>query len=253
MNKIEGFFRKYWITFLIIALMVGAYVFVTSNKLANPFFFPPAKDIVHALWEFRYRMLKNMVASFKLIIPAICISAAIALAVGTLVGMNSRLRDALHPIIYTFSVIPAIMLSPFVLLLAPTITAAAIFLIVYGTVWATMFATITGVMTVDKRYLEKARTLELTGFKRFVKVILPAASPAIFAGFTNSMRSSFVMLVFAEMSGVQKGMGFFVKKYSTSGVFANTWAGFIFMAAVLVIVMLIFERVKRHILRWTMN
>ena len=37
------------------------------------------------------------------------------------------------------------------------------------------------------------------------------------------------------------------------GVFANTWAGFIFMAAVLVIVMLIFERVKRHILRWTMN
>ena len=105
MNKVEGFFRKYWITFLIIALMVGAYVFVTSKKLANPFFFPPAKNIVHALWEFRYRMLENMVASFKLIIPAICISAAIALAVGTLVGMNSRLRDALHPIIYTFSVI----------------------------------------------------------------------------------------------------------------------------------------------------
>lgn len=116
-----------------------------------------------------------------------------------------------------------------------------------------MFATITGVMTVDKRYLEKAKTLELTGFRRFTKVILPAASPAIFAGFTNSLRSSFVMLVFAEMSGVQKGMGFFVKKYSTSGVFANTWAGFIFMAAVLVVVMLIFERIKKHVLRWTMN
>ena len=215
MNKITDFFRKYWITFLIIAMMVGGYVFVTDNKLANPFFFPPAKDIISAFWEFRYRMLENMVASFKLIIPAICISAAIALAVGTLVGMNARLRDALHPIIYTFSCIPAIMLSPFVLLLAPTITAAAIFLIVYGTVWATMFATITGVMTVDKRYLEKAKTLELTGFRRFFKVILPAASPAIFAGFTNSMRSSFVMLVFAEMSGVQKGMGFFVRTATT--------------------------------------
>ena len=112
---------------------------------------------------------------------------------------------------------------------------------------------ITGVMTVDKRYLEKAKTLELTGFRRFTKVVLPAASPAIFAGFTNSLRSSFVMLVFAEISGVQKGMGFFVKKYSTSGVFANTWAGFIFMAAVLVVVMLIFERIKKHVLRWTMN
>lgn len=253
MDKIKGFFQKYWLTLLIVFLMVGGYVFVTANKLANPFFFPPARDIASAFWEFRYRMLENMVASFKLIIPAICISAAIALAIGTLLGMSERLRDALHPIVYTFSVIPAIMLSPFVLLLAPTITAAAIFLIVYGTVWATMFATITGVMTVDKRYLEKARTLELTGFRRFMKVILPAASPAILAGFTNSLRSSFVMLVFAEMSGVQKGMGFFVKKYSTSGVFANTWAGFIFMAAVLVIVMLVFERIKKHILRWTMN
>ena len=253
MNKSTDFFRKYWITFLIIAMMVGGYVFVTDNKLANPFFFPPAKDIISAFWEFRYRMLENMVASFKLIIPAICISAAIALAVGTLVGMNARLRDALHPIIYTFSCIPAIMLSPFVLLLAPTITAAAIFLIVYGTVWATMFATITGVMTVDKRYLEKAKTLELTGFRRFFKVILPAASPAIFAGFTHSIRSSFVLLVFAELRGVQKGMGFFVKPYSTSGVFANTWAGFIFMAFVLVVVMLTFERIERYVLRWTMN
>ena len=115
------------------------------------------------------------------------------------------------------------------------------------------FATITGIMTIDKRYLDKAATLELTGVKRFMKVILPAASPSILAGFVNSLRSSFVMLVFAEMYGGGSGMGYFVKKNSELGVFANTWVGFIFMVIVLVVVMQIFEKVKEQLLKWTID
>ena len=45
------------------------------------------------------------------------------------------------------------------------------------------------------------------------------------------------MLVFAEMYGGGSGMGYFVKKNSELGVFANTWVGFIFMVIVLVVVM----------------
>ena len=97
------------------------------------------------------------------------------------------------------------------------------------------------------------RTLELTGVKRFMKVILPAASPSILAGFVNSLRSSFVMLVFAEMYGGGSGMGYFVKKNSELGVFANTWVGFIFMVIVLVVVMQIFEKVKEQLLKWTID
>ena len=165
----------------------------------------------------------------------------------------TKIREALHPVIYAFSVIPSILLSPFVLLLSPTLLSASIFFVVYNIVWATLFATITGIMTIDKRYLDKAATLELTGVKRFMKVILPAASPSILAGFVNSLRSSFVMLVFAEMYGGGSGMGYFVKKNSELGVFANTWVGFIFMVIVLVVVMQIFEKVKEQLLKWTID
>lgn len=166
-------------------------------------------------------------------------------------GMNEKLRDALHPVIYTFSVIPSILLSPFALLLAPTFWSASLFLIVYGTMWSTLFATITGIMTIDKRYLDKAETLQLKGFKKLTKVILPAASPSIIAGFINSLRSTFVMLVYAEMYGSKYGMGFFVKKYAEFGLYDYTWAGFLFMVVVLVIVMQVFEGIKKHLLRWT--
>ena len=118
-------------------------------------------------------------------------------------------------------------------------------------VWATLFATITGIETIDKRYLDNAKTLELKGLKLMLKVILPAASPSIIGGFVNSLRSSFVMLVFAEMYGASYGLGYYVKKYSDYGLFENVWAGFIFMVLILVCVMLAFERLKGYLLKWT--
>lgn len=253
MSKVKAFFQKYWLTICIYVGLFLLYFYMTEKGLANSYLFPSVKNIKEALVENKGVMFLNMVSSFKLMIPSILISLAIALAIGTILGMNSRLRDALHPVIYTFSVVPSILLSPFALLLSPNFWVASLFLIVYGTVWATLFATITGIMTIDKRYLDKAETLELHGFKKLTKVILPAASPSILAGFVNSLRSTFVMLVYAEMYGAQYGMGFFVKKYAEFGLYDNTWCGFIFMVIVLVIVMQIFEMLKKYLLKWTMD
>ena len=227
--------------------------YVADVKMLNPYLFPTTEKIAAAFESNKEVMLTNMLASFKLLIPSVFLSLVIAVIFGTIMGLNKKIREALHPVIYAFSVIPSILLSPFVLLLSPTLLSASIFLVVYNIVWATLFATITGIMTIDKRYLDKAATLELTGVKRFMKVILPAASPSILAGFVNSLRSSFVMLVFAEMYGGGSGMGYFVKKNSELGVFANTWVGFIFMVIVLVVVMQIFEKVKEQLLKWTID
>ena len=250
-SKIKEVASKYWLTAACLIALFAFYYYETETGQADAFLFPTVDEIGKSLSENWQLMFSNMFASFGLIVPSIILSLAIALSLGTLLGMNKKLRDGLHPIIYTFSVIPAILLSPFALILAPTITVAAIFLIVYGTVWATLFATITGIMAIDKRYLDKAKTLELSGWKLIVKVVLPAASPAIIGGFVNSLRSSFVMLVFAEMYGAQQGMGYFVKKYADFGIYSNTWAGVIFLALVLVIVMQFFEHLKTYLLRWT--
>ena len=107
-------------------------------------------------------------------------------------------------------------------------------------------------MTIDKSYLDKAATLEIKGLKKMFRVILPAASPSILSGFVSSLRSSFMVLVFAEMSGAKYGMGYFIKANSDIGLYDKTWAGFLFMVVVLVIVMQAFEFTKKKMLKWTM-
>ena len=199
MKKVVNFIKDYWITALICVGFVLLYKYISDHKLFSALMFPPLKGIWESFVEDRDVTVLNLVSSIKLLIPSVAITLAIALGLGVLVGMNSKLRKILHPIIYAFSCVPSILLSPFVVLLSPTFWWASVILIVYGTVWATLFATITGIQAIDKRYLDNAATLELKGMKRFFKVILPAASPSILSGFVNSLRSSFVMLVYAEM------------------------------------------------------
>ncbi len=253
MNKVRAFIKKYWITACIYLGLALLYICATESGWANPYLFPRIEAILDAFSQDKGIMLLNMASSFKLLVPSIIISLIIALTIGTFLGRNKRLRDVLYPVIYAFSVVPSILLSPFVLLLAPNFWVASVILIVYSCVWSTLFSTITGIMTIDKRYLDKAATLELHGIKKMTKVILPAASPSILAGFINSVRNSFVMLVYAEMYGARYGMGYYVKKYSEFGLYDHTWSGFIFMVIVLIIVMQFFEKLKNHLLKWTIN
>ncbi|MBQ6002955.1 MAG: ABC transporter permease subunit, partial [Synergistaceae bacterium] len=221
------FLRKYWITILIYVCMVFAYIYIASNKLFSSFLFPPATQVANAFAEDWQTLILNMLYSFELMIPSIVIAGIIALIVGTWLGMNTRVREVVYPVIYSISVIPAILMSPFALLLAPSFRTASLFLVIYNTIWATLFATINGIMTIDKRYLDNAATLELHGFRRMRKVILPAASPSIMSGFINSLRGSFVVLVYAEMYGAKYGMGYYVKKYSEYGLYDRAWCGFV--------------------------
>lgn len=251
MNKIRSFIKNYWITVCICLGLVLTYQYISVKHLFSALMFPSITQIWEAyVNDISYSML-NLISSIKLLIPSIAITSIIALGIGIPVGMNKRLRDALHPIIYAFSCVPSILLCPFLVLMSPSFWWASVILILYGTVWATLFATITGIQTIDKRYLDSAATLELSGAKKIFKVILPAASPSILSGFVNSLRSSFVMLVFAEMYGAGAGLGFYVRRYADLGIYPNMWAGFIFMVLVLVVVMQVFDRLKNYILRWT--
>ena len=252
MKKIIQHLKDYWITYLILLAMVLGYIVISDHGWISALMFPKVGLIAKAFYDNRGMQLQNVASSFLLLVPSVLITLILALGIGLLMGLHEKARKVLYPIVYGFSCVPSILLSPFVVLLSPTMWWASVIIIVYGCVWATLFATITGIQTIDKRYLDNADTLELKGLKRFFKVVLPAASPSIISGFINSLRSSCVMLVYAEMYGAQYGLGFYVKRYSTLGIYENVWGGFLFMVFILIAVMSVFDHLKNRILRWTM-
>lgn len=254
MKLVDNFIKKkYWVTVLVVVAVFFGYKYATDNHLIDAYLFPTIDQIGLSFQENWQTMFINLWYSLQLMIPSIVISLVLALGFGIWFGLSKSAREISYPIVYTVSVIPAILLSPFVLNLAPSFRAASLFICVYCNVWPTLFATITGVTTVDKRYMDNAATLQLTKFEKVTKVILPAAMPSIMSGFVSSLRGSFLVLVYAEMYGAEYGMGYFVKRSSNFGLFDDVWSGFIFMVIVLVFIMLLFEKIKDRMLKWTID
>nr|WP_312579229.1 ABC transporter permease subunit [Sedimentibacter sp.] len=253
MKKAVGFLNKYWGTLLLIAGFLLFYTYATNNSIIDAFLFPTPQKIGSAFVRNFKTLLTGMLHSFKLLFPGLTIGTIIALLVGIPMGLKKGIRRNLHPIVYSISVIPLVLLTPFFINLCPTFSLASMCLVIYGSIWSTLFATITGIQTIDKRYLDNAAVLEVRGVEKMFRVLLPAAMPSILAGFINSVRIAFLALVFAEMFGAKYGMGYFVQYYYTLGKFDNVMAGMIFLITILIIVMQIFDRIKNRLLKWTIN
>ncbi|MBQ3405276.1 MAG: ABC transporter permease subunit [Oscillospiraceae bacterium] len=253
MKKVGTFFKNYIATIIIIAFLIFYYEQGSRSGRLDGYLFPPIREIGDSFATMWPVMLQNFRASLELLIPGLLLGLVIALAIGIPMGLSEKVRRALYPIVYAASMIPVILLSPFAVHAAPTLRSAAMFIVVWAALWATLFSSINGIMTIDKRYLDKATTLELHGFKRLVHVILPAALPSIAGGLVTSVRSAFLGLVFAEMYGTRVGLGYFVRYYSDLGYFEHVWSGFLCMAVFMIVFMQILEVGKNRLLRWTIN
>ena len=92
MNKVKTFVKKYWVTVLIFAGLVGLYYYGTEFGNANPFLFPKVSSIAKVYETDKHLMGQNLWASFKMMIPAVLLSLAIALSLGTFLGLNKKAR-----------------------------------------------------------------------------------------------------------------------------------------------------------------
>lgn len=231
-----------------------AYILLTDVfRVLSAFLFPSIADVITLIPDYIGQLFEGLKSSLYLLVTAYVLAVVSAIALGTLIGLKSGLRKNVTPYIYAFSAIPVPLLTPYAINLFPTFKAASIFLIWLAAFWVILSTTIGAVMSIDKRYLENAATLEIPSLEKLFRVILPAASPAILVGCSVALILSFMMLAVAEMFGATAGMAYFVQYYSDFARFDLVLLGFLFTATVLVTIMYIFDKIKHRILHWTIN
>lgn len=236
-----------------VGIILGYYLLTDVFHVLNPFLFYSLKDIPPLFVEYSDRLLEGFKSSMYLFVFSYIMAVVLGIALGVYLGLHVRVRRNVTPYIYGFSAIPVTLLTPYAINILPSFKLASMFIIFLGCFWLILSTTQSAVMTIDKRYLETAETLETPKIENVFRVILPAASPGILTGCTIALKFAFMLLAVAEMFGADSGMGYFIQYYSDFGRFDLVAVGFFFMAAVLVIIMYIFDMVKARILKWTMN
>ena len=241
-------------TILIGVVGVALYILLTDGlHVLNSFLFPSLGTVLGNFPEYIGKLLEGLQSSLFLLVISYALAVVTAVALGTLIGLKSGLRRNVNPWIHALTAIPVPLLTPYAINIFPTMKMASIFLIWLAAFWVILATTIGAVVSIDRRYLENAATLEMPTFERLFRVVLPAASPAIFTGCSVALVLSFMMLAVAEMFGAQSGMAYFVQYYSDFGRYDLVMMGFIFTAVVLVLVMIVFDRIQAKALHWTYN
>jgi nitrate/nitrite transport system permease protein len=138
------------------------------------------------------------------------LAVAVAIPIGFLIGMSPLMSRALDPFIQVLKPISPLAWMPLALYTIKDSALSAIFVIFICSLWPMMINTAFGVAAVRKEWLNVARTLEVSTFRRIFTVILPAAAPTILTGMRISIGIAWLVIVAAEMLVGGTGIGYFV-------------------------------------------
>ncbi|WP_313757716.1 ABC transporter permease subunit [Tissierella sp.] len=246
--------RNYTGTIVILIMIFLLYVLATDiYGMLDPLLFPGFLKIGPSLYASMPKLWESLISSSKLLIPGYFGAAFSGILLGILIGTNPKLNKNLKPIIFALNPIPPSMMTPYLIAIMPTFYLSSVAVIFIGCFWPFLNGTINGIVLIDQKYLDNSKVLELSGFKKLFNVILPAAAPSILAGAGTALNFAFILLAIAEMFATNSGLGYFIQYYADFSDYAKVIAGLLFMGCFIVIVMLLFEKLKKKILFWTLN
>jgi nitrate/nitrite transport system permease protein len=138
------------------------------------------------------------------------LAVALGTPIGLLLGMSKGFTNTFDPIIQVLRPVSPLAWLPLGLVLFQKPEPAGIFTIAMCSMWPTVMNTALGVRSIPQDYINVARVLRLSPWKRLVKVTIPAAMPYMFTGFRLSLGIAWLVIVAAEMLTGAPGVGGFL-------------------------------------------
>ena len=155
-------------------------------------------------------LVKHIVASLFRVTYGYLLAAALAIPLGMLMGWFAMAHALLNPLVQGLRSISPIAWIPLAILWFGVGDLSPIFLIFLSSVFPMVVGTAAGVTAIDRKFLRAARNFEVTGFRLFRTVVLPAALPQIVTGMRIGLGVAWLVVVAAEMIAVNSGLGYLI-------------------------------------------
>jgi ABC-type nitrate/sulfonate/bicarbonate transport system permease component len=210
---------------------------------SESFYFPPLSEILAALVDewLGPRLLDDVVPSLLRLLAGFALAAVVAVTLGVLIGTYKRVRDFLEPVLEFFRAIPPPVLVPIFLLIFGIDDTFKVIVIAFGCMWPILLNTAEG---------DTARTYRISGAARLRYLVLPAASPQIFAGLRQGLSVAIILMVISELFAASNGLGFAIVQSQRSFAIPEMWAGMLVLGLLGVLLALLFRLVENRQLAW---
>ena len=181
------------------------------------------------------------------------LAAVIGVSAGLVLGMSRTAATFFSPLIRFGMSTPSTALLPVVIVVFGITSGMNVALITIGSTWSVLINTIDGVRGLDPTMINAARSLRLGRFAFFWRVLLPSASPQIFAGLRVSLGIALILMVVSELYAATSGLGHVIVLSKTIFRFVDMWSAIVFVGVLGLILNGAFGLVEARVLRWKLE
>ncbi|MGE0314352.1 MAG: ABC transporter permease [Lautropia sp.] len=207
---------------IVIGTLFLAWEAASALGWLRPFSFPPPTRLAASLWQlivYGYpegtTLGTHFLITMQRILVGFVLALALALPLGLLIGWFPVLDRLTSTVVAFCRSVATLSLLPLALAWFGTGESARIFLIGYGCFWVMLGNVIAAVKLVDPVLIRAARSMDVRGTELFLRIVLPASLPRIFAGARIALGVGFMVIVGAEMIGTIIGLGALIMEART--------------------------------------
>jgi len=178
--------------------------------------------------------------SFLRVAVVVVGASVIWVPVGVWIGFNPRVAQFMQPVVQVFASFPANFIFPFAIAffldIGLSLNYGSILLMALGTQWYVLFNVIAGASAVPSDLREAMDNLDVHGWERWRRMIIPAVFPAYVTGAITAAGGAWNATIVAEIVIYKgrvltaSGLGSFIAQGTASNDFYQIIAGILVMA-----------------------
>ena len=233
--------KRLLIYFISPAVVFLIWEICSRTGLLDVRFFPAPSEIFYHLFFVSpdEGILMDIVFSVYRISVGYIAGCSLGILLGVGMGLSPFLRMMFYPLIMVTYPIPKIAVLPLIMLIFGIGDLSKIVVVVIGSFFLVLMNTLHGVDSLAQIYHDVAKVYKISRRNFIFKIVIPGSLPSIFTGLKLAIGYSLVIVVAAEFSGADKGIGYliwqswetFSIKSMYAGIFVIGVLGFIFSYA----------------------
>jgi len=201
-------------------------------------FFPAPSTIFYHLFFVSPEegIVTDIIYSVYRIVVGYFVGCSLGVMLGVGMGLSHTLRMIFYPLVMVTYPIPKIAILPLIMLIFGIGDLSKIVVVAIGSFFLVLINTLHGVDSLAQIYHDVAKVYKINRRNFVFKIVIPGSLPSIFTGLKLAIGYSLVIVVAAEFSGANKGIGYliwqswetFSIKSMYAGIFVIGVLGFIF-------------------------
>ena len=200
--------------------------------IIDPLFLPAFSTTIQTLFELAVsgKLLLHVLVSLQRAAAGFGLALLLSVPLGFLMGWYNKFERYTDLFVQSLRNVSTFALLPIFLLLLGLGESSKIAIIFYGASWQILMNTISGVKSVDPIYIKAAKSMGVSDWELFKKVIFPASIPSIVIGARLGAKIALMVVIAAEMIGAKSGLGFFIQNAQFNFMVPEMYAGILTLA-----------------------